>query len=190
MRNCTIVNNIFNNAGSYGALCMFQKAKIQNNIIYGHMDQKTDTVNNWSCSSANMANCYGNCTTPLLGTTANGNTDENPLLQDDAMHFYRLSPCYQSAVVDSSKGVYATAYDLDGNPRGEHPSIGAFEYVDSGGFSCLIEASALSAVLPSTVTLSVQFDGSYTEPQTQGAVFYLYRLFANRSATCLCRRIS
>jgi hypothetical protein len=162
VRNCTIVNNVFNNAGGYGALCMFQKAKIQNNIIYGHVDDKSGSVCNWSCGSANMANCYGNCTTPLLGTTANGNTDENPLLQDDAMHFYRSSPCYQKAVV--ATGVSATAYDLDGNPRGEHPSIGAFEYVDAGTFTCLVEASAPSAIQPSTVTLSVQLDGSYTEP--------------------------
>ena len=162
VRNCTIVNNIFNNAGGNGALCMKQKAKIQNNIIYGHTDKATGNINNWSCSAANMANCYGNCTTPLLGTVANGNTDDNPLLMDDAMHFYRSSPCYQSAVVTT--GVSATEYDLDGNPRGEHPSIGAFEYVDSGQLSCLVEASAFSAVLPSTVTLSVQFEGSYTEP--------------------------
>ena len=162
VRNCTIVNNVFNNAGGYGALCMFQKAKIQNNIIYGHVDDKSGSDCNWSCSSANMANCYGNCTTPLLGSADNGNTDENPLLQDDAMHFYQSSPCNQAAVV--ATGVSATDHDLDGNPRGEHPSIGAFEYVDLGGLSCLVEASSSSAVLPSTVTLSVQFDGSYTEP--------------------------
>ncbi len=164
VRNCTIVNNIFNNAGGYGALCFWQKGKVQNNIIFGHTDKATGNVCNWSGSDANTANCYGNCTTPRLGTEANGNINDNPLLQDDAMHFYRSSPCYQTAVVDSTKGVYATANDLDGNPRGEHPSIGAFEYVDSGGFSCLVEASTLNAVLPSTVTLSVQLDGSYTEP--------------------------
>ena len=163
VRNCTIVNNIFNNAAGYGALCIWQKAKIQNNIVFGHTDKATGNVCNWYTNKeVNKDNCHGNCTTPLLGTEANGNTDDNPLLMDDAMHFYRSSPCYQKAVVTT--GVSATDHDLDGNPRGEHPSIGAFEYVDSGQLFCLVEASALSAVLPSTVTLSVQLEGSYTEP--------------------------
>ena len=162
VRNCTIINN---RSKGYGALYVKAAAKIQNNIIYGNTDYDTGAVNNWTLSGASVTNnCYGNCSDPRFGAADKGNIGDNPYLKDDAMHFYRVSPCNHTAVVDPSKGVYATEYDMDGNPRGEHPSIGAFEYVDSGQLSCLVEATGSSVLQPSTVTLSVQFDGSYTEP--------------------------
>lgn len=163
VRNCTIVNNVTH---TYGALSITKSAKIYNNIIYGNTDYKTGNELNWEKTGTAEPICYGNCTTPLLGTEENGNVAEDPLLRDDGMHFFKTSPCYQSAVKADADGneIIVPEYDINGVARGDRPSIGAFEYVEGSLLSCLIDADKDNAIMPEKINLSVVIDGSYTEP--------------------------
>ena len=155
VRNCTIVNN---KSGISGALIAASDAKIYNNIIYGNTFYKTTDPNNWTHSST-AAYWYGNCTYPLCGSAENGNFADDPLLQDDAMHFYSRSPCNHQAVAQ-----YAAEYDIEGTPRGAEPSVGAFEYVAPAGLSCVVSASDISVCQPDVITLSCTIDGNATLP--------------------------
>ncbi len=155
VRNCTIVNN---KSGINGAITADGSAKIYNNIIYGNTFYSTADANNWTLKST-ADNWYGNCTYPLCGSAENGNFAEDPLLQDDAMHFYSSSPCNHQAVAQ-----YAAEYDIEGTPRGAEPSVGAFEYVAPAGLSCVVAASDISVCQPDTITLSCTLDGSVTLP--------------------------
>ena len=156
VRNCTIVNNQCAFGGIYYTSV---NAKVYNNIIWGNTQVGSSEVNNWVFEGAlSQGNWKGNCTTPLCGTEANGNIKEDPLLQEDQMHFFSTSPCRGTAVAE-----LAPEFDMEGQPRGEKPSKGAFEYV-SGGLACTISASATTVDQPETVTLSVAIDGDVTEP--------------------------
>lgn len=164
VRNCTIVNNVTH---TYGALSIRKSgAKIYNNIIYGNTDYKTGNELNWEKTDSGTPTYYGNCTTPLMGTEENGNVDKDPLLRDDGMHFFKASPCYQSAVKADADGneIIVPEYDINGVARGDRPSIGAFEYVEGSLLSCLIVADKDNAIIPEKINLSVVIDGSYTEP--------------------------
>ena len=121
----------------------------------------TDDDNNVSLKSGDMstANWKGNCTRPLTGSAEDGNIALDPLLQDDQMHFYSSSPCNHKAVAE-----HAATYDIDGQERGEKPSMGAFEYVASGEISCKVVATATSVNQPATITLSCSIEGAVTEP--------------------------
>lgn len=159
VRNCTIVNNKSANDVVY---CGSGTAKFYNNIIWGNTFYSSPDANNWSAST--LGTCAGNCTTPLMGSAENGNTAEDPLLREDNMHFSAASPCHGTAVAE-----FAPAIDIDLTERGEHPSIGAYEYVASSILSCSIVASATAALEPETITLSCALEGA-----TGDAVSYLW----------------
>lgn len=164
VRNCTIVNNVTH---TYGALSIRDfNGKIYNNIIYGNTDYVTGKELNWGKQGTLEPIYYGNCTTPLMGTEENGNVAKDPLLSDDGMHFFKASPCYQSAVKADADGneIIVPEYDINGVARGDRPSIGAFEYVEGSLLSCLIVADKDNALMPEKINLSVVTDGSYTEP--------------------------
>ncbi len=164
VRNCTIVNNVTH---TYGALSIRKSgAKIYNNIIYGNTDKQTGNELNWEKTGTQEPIYYGNCTTPLMGTEEKGNVAKDPLLMDDGMHFFKTSPCYQSAVKADADGneIIVPEYDINGVARGDRPSIGAFEYVEGSLLSCLIDADKDNAIMPEKINLSVVIEGSYTEP--------------------------
>lgn len=164
VRNCTIVNNVTH---TYGALSIRKSgAKIYNNIIYGNTDKQTGNELNWEKTGTQEPIYYGNCTTPLMGTEEKGNVAKDPLLMDDGMHFFKTSPCYQSAVKADADGneIIVPEYDINGVARGDRPSIGAFEYVEGSVLSCLIDADKDNAIMPEKINLSVVIEGSYTEP--------------------------
>lgn len=164
VRNCTIVNNVTH---TYGALSIRKcGGKFYNNIIYGNTDYVTGKELNWEKTDTGTPTYYGNCTTPLMGTEENGNVAKDPLLSDDGMHFFKASPCYQSAVKADADGneIIVPEYDINGVARGDSPSIGAFEYVEGSLLSCLIVADKDNALMPEKINLSVVTDGSYTEP--------------------------
>ena len=160
MRNCTIVNN---KSKDFVVRYNNTNAKVYNNIIWNNTFLTTDDDNNVSLSSASMstANWKGNCTRPLTGSAADGNIAVDPLLQDDQKHFYSSSPCNHKAVAE-----HAATYDIEGQERGENPSMGAFEYVASGNLSCLVVATATSVNQPATITLSCSIEGAVMEPIT------------------------
>lgn len=158
MRNCTIVNN---KSKDFVVRYNSTDAKVYNNIIWGNTFLTTGDDNNVSLKSGDMstANWKGNCTRPLTGSAEDGNIALDPLLQDDQMHFYSSSPCNHKAVAE-----HAATYDIDGQERGEKPSMGAFEYVASGEISCKVVATATSVNQPATITLSCSIEGAVTEP--------------------------
>ena len=162
VRNCTIVNNVTH---TYGALSIRSGGgEIYNNIIYGNTDYETGKALNWGKTDDSKPVYYGNCTTPLMGTEENGNVDKDPFLRDDGMHFFKASPCYQSAVKAIGDKIIVPEYDINGVARGDRPSIGAFEYVEGSLLSCLIDADKDNALMPEKINLSVVIDGNYTEP--------------------------
>lgn len=158
MRNCTVVNN---KSGNSVVLCKGANAKLYNNIIWGNTYYTTSDLNNWTLNAVGMsqANWKGNCTYPLAGSADDGNTKEDPLLQEDQMHFYSTSPCRGAAIAD-----YAPAIDIELHERGGTPSIGAFEYVAGSKLVCVVSATAASAIQPATITLSCSIDGAVTYP--------------------------
>ena len=157
--NCTIVDN---KSANYVVRINNTTAKVYNNLIWGNTYYMSSDMNNWTLmGTATADSWYGNCTSPICGSTENGNTGDDPLLGEDRRHFARLSPCNHTAVA-----AYAPSIDMDLVPRGENPSIGAFEYVDSGTLTANIVASDTSVTQPSTITLSCSLDGVYAEPLT------------------------
>jgi len=158
LKNCTIVDNTPVNVG---AVRLGVAAKVYNNIVWGNVDQATGVGRNWSADASHTANWLSNCTTPTNGLSGAGNVVDDPLLKDDRMHFKSTSPCRGKA-----NTTYATATDLDGTPRGATPSIGAFEYVDSGELELALGSSATFARLPGGITLTASITGAYAEPLT------------------------
>ena len=152
VRNCTIVNN----KSPLGAI-YYASGNLYNNIIWGNTPNGSSEVNNWMLNGTpSMNNWKGNCTMPLAGTEANGNIAEDPLLLDDNLHFFKNSPCNGTAVVP-----LAAATDLDGNVRGDQPSMGAVEYL-AGALACTISASSTTADQPAKIVLKCEIDGDVT----------------------------
>ena len=157
VRNCTIVNNKSNNY----VVRASESAKFYNNIIWGNTYISSTDNNNWTPASTgmSMANWKCNCTSPLAGSTTDGNTDQNPQLQEDQMHFFKMSPCNHTG-----NPTYATAVDLENNDRGQEPSMGAFEYVASATLSCQVVADRQFVNQPGTITLCCTIEGDVADP--------------------------
>ena len=165
VRNCTFVGN----RGDWGAVRVTNKgAKIYNNIIWGNYSKDGTVLCDWVDTVGN-ATWINNCTSDAdtLRGTVSGNISDDPLLQADNLHFFATSPCNGAAAP-----AYAPALDMEGNPRGATPSIGCVEYVAAAGLACTISASAESVLQPSTATLTVSFDGAYTEPLSYAWDFF------------------
>ena len=163
--NCTIVDNIVQLCPAVSAL---SGSRVQNCIIWNNIDDTTSQPANLSVSSDSDARYQcGNCTTPTNKVCGAGCIADDPMLAADRMHFKSTSPCRGAAIAE-----YAPAADLDGNPRGDHPSIGAFEYVDSGSLEVSLGRSATFARLPDGITLTNSVTGSYQEPLSYAWDFY------------------
>ena len=157
LRNCTIVDNTVNDSG---AVVDKAGAGVYNNLIWGHATGGTDR--NWAVADGvSTAGWICNCTTGSEAFEGFGNTSSDPQLLADRRHFASRSPCRGKA-----DAVRAPAFDLDCNPRGDSPSIGAFEYVSSGaGLEiAAINASASFSRQPAGVTFSCALEGDYLEP--------------------------
>ncbi len=156
LRNCTIVDNIANR----GVLYVTGDAKIYNNIIMNNVTLADgQTANYYLTGSQSTSDWIGNCIAPLDEITGTYNISDDPRIGEDGIHFLASSPCNGTAVME-----YATTYDLYGKIRGEKPSRGCVEYVDMGWLSCMLTASAPSAIVPGKITISSVFEGKYTEP--------------------------
>jgi len=156
IRNTTIVNNTLLE-GTY-ALPMGGETKIYNNIIWGNTNNLG--VANWS-GAGSTKKWINNCTTPLTGNLGSGNIESDPMFLSDGCHIKKGSPCNHGADVDT-----ATTVDLDGRPRGDKPSIGAFEYVDLGELEVTISNSATFVRSPETITLTPLVVGTYSGTPT------------------------
>ncbi len=156
IRNCTIVDNVAN----FGTLYVSGKVNLYNNIIMDNVTLADGLPANYYLNGEySTENWIGNCIAPLEGLTGMDNISDDPRIGEDGFHFLESSPCNGTAVKE-----YATAYDLFGNERGDKPSRGCVEYADMGWLTCLLSASAPSAIVPGTITISSVFEGKYTEP--------------------------
>ena len=166
VRNCTIVNNHCDT----GALRATGAAKFYNNIVWGNTTKDGSAPSNWVDTKGTATwinNCIADATSLSSSATISGNFDDDPLLQEDNLHFFRSSPCNGRAAP-----AYAPAIDLDGNARGDEPSVGCVEYVAGEAIICTVSASADVAVQPGTVTLSATVEGGYTEPLSYAWDFF------------------
>jgi len=157
VRNCTIARNRMQLTGN-AALNMASAGKVYNTIIWGNTDG-TATVN-WT-GAANTKNWDTNCTYPLTGVLDTKTIGDDPLFQSDGLHPKKASPCNHKGNPD-----LATATDIDGLPRGDKPSIGAYEYVNLGELEVGASASPTFVTAPNTITLTPQVQGSYVAPLT------------------------
>ena len=157
VRNCTIVNNKSDGGALYHSS---GSVKIVNNIVWGNTQLATVQANDWY-DSAGGGDWKTNCTSSATGLSGAGNFSSDPLLAPDGLHLLSASPCRGKA----DRGM-APPVDINGNPRGDAPSLGCIEYEEMGGFTCVISPSATAVEQPDVITLEAVIDGSRQEPLT------------------------
>ena len=153
---CTIVDNVL--YSGVAALKCDGACTVRNCLVWNNVSDE-DRVANLSIASNDGLALVGNCTTPTNGLNGAGNIEADPKLKADRMHVGETSPCRGAAIAE-----YAPPTDLDGRPRGEHPTIGAFEYFDDGGLSVTVESSAKFVRQPEGIELTAAVTGDYRAP--------------------------
>ena len=172
IRNCTIVNNklpgVCHALYSYAWDSSKGKQRVYNCIIMNNYDPSNSaTPKNWTLVN-NTSTWRNNCTTPLTGLKGTGNFDDDPAFKEDGLHLLVSSPCLVNGLsgTDAEGFAYAATFDMDGNPRGTPPAVGAFEYAAAAKMELTPKSSATFVRAPETIRLWCETDGSYTEPLT------------------------
>lgn len=177
VRNCTIVNNTLA-ANDYGLYIYTKGPKVYNCIIANN--KSGDVIRNLGMRElyvdAIMPNIVWNAIFPLeIYKSATSlvsaskyalNFGFDPLFSVDGITILKNSPCNGGGTngVDAAGVAYSTRYDINGVLRGNPPSIGAYEYVQSKSMTLVPKYSALTAHQPEVIKLWCDVDGTYTEP--------------------------
>ena len=183
--NCTITGNQADYYGG-GIRCYAYSPTITNCTITGNESSKGGGIYCFSSSSPTITNCIlwgdtpdevyddGGSFTPTItysdvqgGWEGEGNIDANPLFVDPDNGNYHLndySPCIGAG---TSEGAPTT--DIEGNPRGTPPDIGAYE--NSRDIPLAVTLTSLTAT---TTTDSVTLEWR-TATETNNLGFNIYR---------------
>lgn len=171
MRNCTVVDNVL--AGtSYAVYIPWDSKgnpKIYNSLIANNLSATTGETRNLNAQSAGytdymVCNCIYPC--PEISIKGKDNFFIDPKLDADGYHILQDSPCNGGATngVDNAGVQYASSYDINGMPRGDKPSVGAFEYIKKQEMVIVPKYSSQLVHLPDNLKLWCDIDGAYTEP--------------------------
>jgi len=122
--NCTVVNNtgLLPNQGA-GVCFNSGIGAVFNSIVLANYDAPPFSLDNY-CPFYSFAFAYS-CSSPLPSGTGNVNVSPQFL---DWFHLAAVSPCIGTGS-DSYASVYASGYDLDGEPWNNPPSMGCDEVV-------------------------------------------------------------
>lgn len=164
VKHCTIVHNDLYTGAAFYTMGNSGGAKLYNNIIWGNYvtSGAMPVLSNVRCDSSYTSAFFTNCTMSVDGWIGTGNFSADPMFQPDGLHFLASSPCNHAA--DST---HSLAYDIDGNPRGATPSLGAFEYVAPADLVCAVEIVGEGVVRqPQKLILRCALDGPHAEPVT------------------------
>lgn len=170
MRNCTVVDNVL--AGTSHAVYIpwdgTGNPKIYNSLIANNLTT-TDETRNFNAQSASytgyvVCNCIYPC--PEISINGKDNFFIDPKLDADGYHILQDSPCNGGATngVDNAGVQYASSYDINGMPRGDKPSVGAFEYIKKQEMVIVPKYSSQLVHQPDNLKLWCDIDGTYTEP--------------------------
>lgn len=170
IRNCTVVDNVL--AGTSHAIYIpwvsSGNPKIYNSLIANNLTT-TDETRNFNAQSASytgyvVCNCIYPC--PEISINGKDNFFIDPKLDADGYHILQDSPCNGGATngVDNAGVQYASSYDINGMPRGDKPSVGAFEYIKKQEMVIVPKYSSQLVHLPDNLKLWCDIDGTYTEP--------------------------
>lgn len=143
LTNCTLLINSAtqNGGGAY-------TATLKNCILFYNLAPSDSNY-----LSGSLSFC---CTQPL--TNGSGNISDDPLLAD-AFHLQPISPCRAAGDATGLSGV-----DLDGNPWGNPPSIGCYEYhpgVLTGPLDISIQATNAYTRTNMPLSFSSSITGSF-----------------------------
>ena len=115
--NCTVTMNTTDDGG--GAIsCVFSSPTITNSILWGNVPDEISLYSSELAASFCAVNS---------GWPGEGNISDDPLLVNQGGGDYHLgdgSPC-----INAGTPAGAPVDDIEGNPRGTVPCIGAYEYV-------------------------------------------------------------
>lgn len=170
IRNCTVVDNVL--AGTSYAVYIPWVAegnpKIYNSLIANNLSTTGGTRNLNAQSAAYTNYMVCNCIYPCPEISINGkdNFFIDPKLDTDGYHILQDSPCNGGATngVDKHEVQYASSYDINGMPRGDKPSVGAFEYIKKQEMVIVPNYSSQLVHQPDNLKLWCDIDGTYTEP--------------------------
>lgn len=170
IRNCTVVDNVLA-AESYAIYIPWVSSgnpKIYNSLIANNLST-TGVTRNFNAQSAGytdyvVCNCIYPC--PEISIKGKDNFFIDPKLDADGYHILQDSPCNGGATngVDNAGVQYASSYDINGMPRGDKPSVGAFEYIKKQEMVIVPKYSSQLVHQPDNLKLWCDIDGTYTEP--------------------------
>lgn len=172
MRNCTVVDNVL--AGTSHAVYIpwdgTGNPKIYNSLIANNLSTTGETRNFSVRDKSSSYTVYVVCNCiypgPEFSIKGKDNFFIDPKLDADGYHILQDSPCNGGATngVDNAGVQYASSYDINGMPRGDKPSIGAFEYIKKQEMVIVPKYSSQLVHQPDNLKLWCDIDGTYTEP--------------------------